>query len=165
MPTALSAAPTSSPSSPSRLATAFRMPRSMFVPWSPSPIAVSRRTSSARCSSTSAANRRIHARTSSRLTVAGPFVVKSCAPSQRRCVDRRVPQSHEVVVEPEQRDRAACHLQRGDVVADQAPLDRYPALLQEAVQLAIDDEQLDQRRAAHTVDEREYSIARLIRQV
>ncbi len=54
----------SSPSSASSFSTALRMPRSMFVPWSPSPIAVSSLTSSARCSATSAAKRAIQARTS-----------------------------------------------------------------------------------------------------
>ena len=43
MPTVLSRAPMSSPSNPSSFATAAFMPRSMFVPWSASPIAESSR--------------------------------------------------------------------------------------------------------------------------
>ena len=41
IPTALSSAPMSSPSCASSFSTALRIPRSMLVPWSPSPIAVS----------------------------------------------------------------------------------------------------------------------------
>src|SRR3954452_24145904 len=130
------------------------MPRSMFVPWSPSPMAVSSRTNSARFSSICAANPRIQASTATWSIVAEPFVT-SCAPSQRRCVDRRVPEPRQLVIDPEQRDRTAGHLQRGDVVADQPPADRDAALLEEAVQLAIYDEQLDQRRAAHPVHHRQ----------
>ena len=44
----------SSPSVASSFSTAAFIPRSMFVPWSASPIAVSSATSSARCSVTTA---------------------------------------------------------------------------------------------------------------
>src|ERR687897_3696962 len=146
MPTALSSAPTSSPSVVSSFSTAAFMPRSMFVPWSPSPIAVSSRTSSTRCSATAAAKSPIQARTS-----AAPMLTGTSAPAEGRRVDRSVPEPDEVVVELEQRDRAAGQLQRGDVVADQPPLDRDAAPLQEAVELAVDDVELDQGRAAHPV--------------
>ena len=71
----------------------------------------------------------------------------------------------EIVVELEQGDRAAGHLQRGDVVADQVALDRDALALQELVELVVDDVELDQRRAAHAVDEGEHAVARLVRQV
>src|SRR5215207_6950694 len=87
------------------------------------------------------------------------------ADAQRRRVRRGVPQPRQLVVELEQRDRAACHLPRSDVVADQPALDRDVALLQEAVELAVDDVELDQRRAAHPVDEGQYLVARLEGQV
>src|SRR4051812_37877752 len=164
MPTALSSAPMSPPSSASAFSTALRMPRSMFVPWSPSPIAVSRRTSSPRCSSMVAANRCNHASTAAWSIVAASAAT-SDAPPQRRGVHGRVPEAEELVVDPQQRDRAARHLERGDVVADQPPLDRDPALLQEVVELAVDDEQLDERRAAHAVDEGQDAVARVVGQV
>jgi hypothetical protein len=68
IPTALRSAPMSPPSVPSSFSTAFFMPRSMFVPWSPSPIAVSSRTSSMRCAATTSAKRRIQSRTCSAVT-------------------------------------------------------------------------------------------------
>src|SRR5918995_923221 len=160
MPTPLSSAPTSSPSVASSFSTAAFIPRSMFVPWSPSPIAVSRRTSSTRCSATAAAKSPIQARTSE-----APMLTGASAPAEGRRVDRGVPEPDEIVVELEQRDRAAGHLQRGDVVADQPPLDRDPPVLQEPVELPVDDVELDQRGAAHAVDEGEHAVAGLVRQV
>src|SRR3954470_13723375 len=164
MPTAFSVAPMSSPSMPPSFSTALPMPRAMFVPWSPSPIAVSSFTSSPRCSSMAAANRWNHA-TMAAWSIVAASCATSDAPPQRGRVDGRVPQADELVVEPQQRDRAAGHLQRGDVVADQPPFDRDAALLQEVMQLAVDDEQLDQRRAAHAVDQGQDPVARVVGQV
>ena len=94
-------------------------PRFMFVPWSPSPIAVSSATSSARCSAISPANRFIQSSVASRViaTVRRPS-------ASAGSVHRRVPVADHLVVELDQRDRAALHLERGDVVADQVALDR-----------------------------------------
>src|SRR4051794_19960066 len=164
MPTAFSVAPMSSPSMPPSFSTALPMPRAMLVPWSPSPIAVSSFTSSPRCSSMAAANRWIHA-TMAAWSIVAASSATSDAPPQRRRVDRRVPQADELVVEPQQGDRAPRHLQRRDVVADQAPLDRDAPLLQEVMQLGVDDEHLDQRRAAHAVDHRQDPVARVVGQV
>src|SRR5918996_3161385 len=87
------------------------------------------------------------------------------ADAQRRRVGGRVPQPRQLVVEPEQSDRAARHLERGDVVADQPAVDGDAASLEEAVQLAVDDVELDQRRAAHPVHERQHAVAGVERQV
>src|SRR3954469_24970367 len=149
MPTLFSSAPMSSPSWASSFSTALRMPRSMFVPWSPSPMAVSSWVSSTRRSATPSANAWIHSRTVVDVMLTGVL----SAEAQGRRVDRGVPQPRQLVVELEQRDRAARHLQRGDVVADQPALDRDAAVGEEPVELSVDDVELDQRRAAHPVDE------------
>src|SRR5437870_10073186 len=48
---------------------------------------------------------------------------RSRAPPKARGLDRRVPQLGELVVQLEQRDGVPGHLERGDVRADQVPLD------------------------------------------
>src|SRR4051795_3978942 len=161
IPTAFSDAPMSSPSVVSRRSSTFFIPRSMFVPWSPSPMAPSSLVRYARFSATSAANRVIQSSIASCVIVTG----LRAAPLQGDRVDRRVPQPLELVVEPQQRDRAARHLQRGDVGPDEVARDRDPAPLQVLVQLVVDDVQLDQRRAAHPVDEGEHLVALLVRDV
>src|SRR3954449_771083 len=161
MPTAFSDAPMSSPSVASSRSSAFFIPRSMFVPWSPSPIAPSSLVRYWRFSATSAANRFIQSSMASCVIVTG----LRAAPLQGDRVDRRVPQPLELVVKAQQRDRAARHLQRGDVGPDEVARDRDPAALQVLVQLVVDDVQLDQRRAAHPVDEGEHLVALLVRDV
>ena len=49
---------------------------------------------------------------------------RSDAPSQRRRVDRSVPEREQLVIDLEQGDRRAGHVERGDVGADQRPRDR-----------------------------------------
>src|SRR3954453_567955 len=161
IPTAFSDAPMSSPSVASRRSSAFFIPRSMFVPWSPSPMSPSSLVRYARFSATSAANRFIHS------SIAACVIATDlrAAPLQGDGVDRGVPQPLELVVEPQQRDRAARHLQRGDVGPDEVARDRDPAPLQVLVQLVVDDVELDQRRAAHPVDEGEHLVALLVRDV
>ena len=93
------------------------MPRSMLMPWSASPIAASSAVSSSLASpqprrrsrgpSPRPGRRRDRLRAASR------------APAQPRRLHRRVPQAGQLVVQLEQRDRAARHLERGDVAADQ----------------------------------------------
>src|SRR3954447_12046077 len=161
IPTAFSDAPMSSPSVASRRSSTFFIPRSMFVPWSPSPMSPSSLVRYARFSATSAANRFIHS------SIAACVIATDlrAAPLQGDRVDRGVPQPLEFVVEPQQRDRAARHLQRGDVVAHEVARDREPAPLQALVQLVVDDIELEERGAAHAVDEREHLVALVERQV
>ena len=80
-------------------------------------------------------------------------------------VHRSVPVTDHLVVELEQRDRAALHLERRDVVADQVALDREAMLGGQLRDLVVHHVQLDQRRAAHPVDEREDAVAGGERQV
>src|SRR5438067_7794854 len=124
--------------------------------------------------STSAANARIQRRMSSwpRLMRPDAFSVSAtstilclCRPSETRGLDRRIPEASQLVVESQQGDRAARHLQRRDVGPDQVARDRDPALAQEPVQVVVDEVELDQRGAAHAVDEGEYLVALLERQV
>ena len=65
--TVLSTAPASACSAEPTFSIALVIPRFMFVPWSPSPIAVSSTTSSWRCSAISPANRFIQSRVASRV--------------------------------------------------------------------------------------------------
>src|SRR5256885_8262740 len=174
MPTVFSRAPMSwsSPAS-STLTSTADIPRSMLIPWSPSPIAASRLVSCSLFASTSAANARIQRRTSSwpRLMRSNAFSLSAtstilclCRPSETGGLDRRVPEAGQLVVQLQQRDRATRHLQRRDVRPDQVAGDRDPALPQEPVQVVVGDVELDQRRAAHAVDEREDLVALLERQ-
>src|SRR6478672_5379571 len=160
MATVLSTAPGSAGSAASTFSIALRMPRSMFTPWSPSPIAWSRRTSSCRCSSISPAKRRIQSTTASRV-----IATALRTPAQGGGVHGRVPVADHVVLELDQGDRAALHLQRRDVVADQVALDREPVLLGDLGHLGVDHVELEQWRAAHAVDEGEHLVARREREV
>ena len=97
---------------------ALRIPRSMLVPWSPSPIAVS---SSPAPRGAPPSKRR--SGSSSRAPCRGGVPAPPRRPSAGRgCAPAR-PRADHLVVELEQRDRAALHLQRRDVVADQRALD------------------------------------------
>src|SRR5947208_13206463 len=88
-----------------------------------------------------------------------------CRPSETGGPDRRVPETSQLVVHLQQRDRAARHLQRRDVGTNQVARDRDPTLAEEPAQVVVDDVELDQRRAAHAVDEREHLVALLKWQV
>src|SRR5262249_56579952 len=72
-----------------------------------------------------------------------------------------VPQARQLLVELQQRDRATRHLERRDVRPDQVAGDLDPAAVEELLQVVVDDVELDQRRAAHAVDEREHLVAQL----
>src|SRR2546429_7981456 len=150
------------------------MPRCMLIPWSPSPTAASSWVSCSLFAPTSAAKARIQRTTSSwpRLMRPDAFSLSAtstilclCRPSETGGFDRGVPETGQLVVQLQQRDRAARHLQRRDVGTDQVAGDRDPTLAQEPVQVVVDDVELDQRRAAHPVDEREDLVALLERQV
>src|SRR5215210_2398807 len=111
MPTVFSAAPTSSPSRPSSLARTAVIPRSMLVPWSASPIAESSRVRYSLFSATVEANAFTQSSTRAYETVtATASTTLLGAPPQARRIDRSVPQPRELIVELEQRDRAAGHL-------------------------------------------------------
>src|SRR5262245_16897941 len=176
MPTVLSRAPMSfcSSSAASSLPSTADMPRSMLIPWSPSPIAASNSVSCSLFAETSAAKARTQLTTSSYATLmrldavsvsATSTIVRLRRPSQTRGLDRCVPEQGQLGVELEQRDRAARHLQRGDVRADQVAGDRDPAVVEEFSQIVVDDVELDQRCAAHAVDEGEDLVTLLERQV
>src|SRR5688572_23778023 len=113
MPTVFRSTSTSVASTPSSLARAACMPRSMLMPWSASPIAES---SLVRCSLFSAivdAYAFTQARTSSyKSDLLG-------TPPQSRRVDRGVPELRQLGVELQQRDRAPGHFERRDVGPDQ----------------------------------------------
>src|SRR6185369_2482047 len=89
-----------------------------------------------------------------RQTLAG-----SDAPAQGGRMNRRVPEPDEVVVELQEGDREAGHLEAGDVVADQAPPDRDPLSAEDLRDAVERDVELDERRAAHSVDEGEDVVA------
>src|SRR5690349_11756219 len=136
MPTVFSSAPMSwSPAASSSLPTTADMPRVMLIPWSASPIAASSCVRYSLFASTSAAKARTQATTSSWVTltracstVAGaPSAISSRAPSETRGLDGGVPQARQLLVELQQRDRAAGHLERGDVRPDQVAGDLDPA--------------------------------------
>src|SRR5881398_3463758 len=153
MPTVLSRAPMSLSSPASTFTSTADMPRCMLIPWSPSPIAESSCVSCSLFASTSQANARIQRRTSSwpRLTFPDAFSVSAtstilylCRPPETGGLDRRVPEAGQLVVQLQQRDRAARHLERRDVRPDQVAGDRDSTLAQEPVQVVVDEVELDQ---------------------
>src|SRR6266581_434308 len=83
----------------------------------------------------------------------------SDAPAQARSMHRRVPKPRQLVVQPQDGDRGALHLQRGDVGADQVAVDAHAALVQQLVDPPVDHVQLGERGAAHRVDERQHALA------
>src|SRR5712692_5591897 len=74
-------------------------------------------------------------------------------PAQGSGVHRRVPKLDELLVELEHGQRRAGHLEGGDVAADEVAHRLESRLAQLFVDLAIDKVELEQRRAAHAVDE------------
>src|SRR3984885_2059883 len=165
--TVLSTAPGSACSAAPRRSSALVMPRFMLGRWSPSPSAVWSAPSSSRGSDISPPNRGIQSSVASRViaTVSRPGSPPSRAPAQGRGVHRSVPVAQHLVVELEQGDRAALHLERGDVVADQVALDLQAVLLRDLCHPAVHHVQLDQRRAAHAVHEHEHPIAARAREI
>src|SRR5215469_18510922 len=139
-------------------------PRARLIPWSASPIAASSWVRWSRCDSmtvpASASQARKNAasitapRGSSRRppvsTAAGLSFLPS--PPEGWRVYRRVPKVGERVRELADRHREALHLQAGDVVADQVPGDPGTLPSDVLVHFVVDHIQLDERRAAHTVD-------------
>ena len=71
----------------------------------------------------------------------------------------------QLVVQLEQRDRAAGHLERGDVRADERAGDRDAVAVEDPRDLAEHHVQLEQRCAAHAVDEGQHRVAALEGQV
>src|SRR6266851_3874045 len=86
-------------------------------------------------------------------------------PAQGSGVHRRVPKLDELLVELEHGQRRAGHLEGGDVAADEIAHRLESSLAQLFVDLAINKVELEQRRAAHAVDEREHLAAALGLQV
>src|SRR6266566_7530415 len=84
----------------------------------------------------------------------------SDAPAQARSMHRRVPKPRQLVVQPQDGDRGALHLQRGDVGADQVAVDAHAALVQQLMDAPVDHVQLGERGAAHRVDEHQHALAR-----
>src|SRR4029077_18319252 len=156
-PATMSRRPGGDPVSASRAWTTASNPLTMLVPWSPSPIAASSWTRRSRSTRITASISCIQ-----EVIVAAFMTVSEIkgkcldAPAQRGSVHRRVPELRELLVQLEDRQRSAGHLERRYVAADQVArgLDaRSPQLL---VDLAIKKVELEQRRAAHAVDEREH---------
>src|SRR5919198_626708 len=151
--TARKTAPRSLASSPSRRCRAALNPRFMLVPWSPSPMAASSLVRYDACTSTTAALRRTQAPAWSAVNT--PLR----SPAQPGRVDRGVPQPRLLVVQPQDRHRAALHLQGGDVRPDQVPGHPHAALVQQPGHVPVDHVQLGQRRPAHRVDEQQRLLA------
>src|SRR6476469_3221596 len=135
-------------------------PRAKFSPWSPSQMSRSRWVSSTLCSATVAATARIAA-----TVPAASQVIESHAPTQRDRVHRGIPELGHLVVQFQQGDRHALHLQRGDVVADQRPGHLDTPLGQVLPRGMVGEVQLDRRSAPHAVDEQQGVVAGGERQI
>src|SRR5688572_30106305 len=86
---------------------------------------------------------------------------RSDLPAERRCVYRGVPEPGHLIVEPEEGDREAGHLETRDVVADEAPADRDALAAENLVHAVERAVELDERRATHAVHEGEDGVAAL----
>src|SRR5690606_36874459 len=138
----------------SRRSRAALKPRLMFMPWSASPMAESSSVRYSFCSSIREAASRSQTSTSSR-----PTESTSRSPTQAGRLHGGVPQLRQLVVELEQGDRDALHLEGRDVGADQVASDGHAATFEEPVEVPIHDVQLDERRPSHRVDESEDVVA------
>src|SRR5579871_2183728 len=78
----------------------------------------------------------------------------SDAPPQARGLDGSIPQPGQFVIQDEERERRAGHLEARDVVAHQAAADRQPLCGEPLVDLVVEQVELDLGRAAQAVDER-----------
>src|SRR6266508_3432601 len=83
----------------------------------------------------------------------------SGAPAEGWGVDGCVPQAGGLLVQAQDGDRGALHLQAGDVGADQGAGDLHAALDQQTVDVAVDHVQLRQGGAAHGVDKHQRPLA------
>src|SRR6266540_621990 len=83
----------------------------------------------------------------------------SDAPAQGGRVDGCVPPPGELVVQLEERDRESGHLQARDVAAHEAPPDADALALEDLGDAVERHVELDEGRAAHTVDEGEDGVA------
>src|SRR6266568_6961489 len=152
---------TPSPSSASAIASAISV-ASVPMPPSSVPPAARSRTPAAICAAISTTPSATFAECD---TTTSPTVTRplhgpgSDAPAQARSAHRRVPQARELVVQPQDGDRGALHLQRGDVGADQAAVDAHAALVQQPGHPPVDHVQLGERGAAHRVDEHQHALA------
>src|SRR4029453_403822 len=121
MPTVFRSAPMSSGSPACSFAMTLCIPLFMLMPWSASPIAASRAVRYSLFSAMASAKAPTHRTTSSVPTLPHhlpPRLSPSRAPAEPGRPHGRVPQCCEFVVELHERDRAALHLERGDVGAD-----------------------------------------------
>src|SRR6266849_6421188 len=141
-PAMMSRRPGGDPLSAPRAWTTASKPLFMFVPWSPSPMAASSWTRWSRSTRTDESISRIQ-----ELIVAASItfslIKTSCYALQR----------------------SAGHLERCNVAANQVACRFEAGLAQPGVDLAIDKVELEQRRAAHAVDEDEHLAAVLRLQI
>src|SRR5438105_8111683 len=156
IPTAFPMAPRSLPPRSGTFAVTAEKPRSMLMPWSASPIAESRSVSSTFRSARRWAN---SSRNRTKSSVLTSLMSRSDAPSQCRRVHGGVPVARHLVVHLQQADRAARHLERGDVAPNQVTVDGEPTLAAHLRNLVVHDVELDERRPAHPVDEGEHVIS------
>src|SRR4051794_37540193 len=127
----------------------------MLMPWSPSPIAESSCVRWSASASMAAADPVIQSSTDSTwLTAIGAPTLRP--PAERGGVDGSIPQLRQLVVELEQRQRCPGHLQRRDVRTDQRADRLQPGRAQPALDLPVEQVELEQRCAAHPVDERQH---------
>src|SRR5437870_1718973 len=156
IPTAFPMAPRSSSRRSGSFAVTAVKPRSMLMPWSASPIAESRSVSSTLRSPRRWAN---SSRNRTKSSVPTSFISRSDSPSQCRRVLRGIPVPSHLVVQLQQADRAAGHLERSDVAPNQVAVDGEPTLAAHLCNLVVHDIQLDERSPAHPVDEGEHVIS------
>src|SRR6266536_4895023 len=153
-PTVVSTAAGVDGSVSSSIASAAWKPRRRLMPWSASPMAASRWVRWSALSTTSWVASAIQARKA--LTSIGiplpSFRLWSAAPAQCRGLDGGVPEFGQLGGELADGDRAAGHLQAGDVVADQAARDGNAVALQPLRDGREDDVQLDEWGATESVD-------------
>src|SRR5262245_11442455 len=77
----------------------------------------------------------------------------SGSPPQPRGMDRRVPEALRFIIEQRNGERAAGHVERGHVVADQRTCGLQPMLLEELPGAVVEEIKLHRGRAAEAVDE------------
>src|SRR5260370_6200288 len=80
-------------------------------------------------------------------------------PAQRRCVDRRIPERDEGIVEGRYRHRAAGHLERGHVAAGETARHRQPGSTEDPTYGVRHEVELERWRASKAVDEEQHGCA------
>src|SRR6266705_2145581 len=78
---------------------------------------------------------------------------------------RRIPVLCQFIIETYQGDRTACHLQGGDITSHQGTRNGDVFAMENSIQSIENDVQLDERCAAHAIDERENLLTGLESQV